>query len=119
MSRLGGQDVLDLGYDTGYASRCPPGARAAFRGVDIRAAPATAAADVGRRANTRLQPRPVQQQATTHATAASIFEVIEHLPNLFVGPHAADRLVAPVDTIVASFPKLPVSTASTASTSGA
>jgi hypothetical protein len=100
MSRLGGQDVLDLGCGTGYGSEMLTWSAARVRGFDL------------------WQPEPGQhpvwpggaeltyghdlcRDPLPHAQAATMFEVIEHLPD---APAALRLAWGAVSTIVASFP---------------
>jgi SAM-dependent methyltransferase len=100
MSRLGGQDVLDLGCGTGYGSEMLTWSARRVRGFDI------------------WQPEPHQRPSwpggaeltyghdlcrdpLPRATAATMFEVIEHLPD---APAALRLAWSAVDTIIASFP---------------
>jgi hypothetical protein len=100
MSRLGGQDVLDLGCGTGYGSEMLTWSAARVRGFDL------------------WQPEPGQhpvwpggaeltfghdlcRDPLPPARAATMFEVIEHLPD---APAALRIAWGAVDTLVASFP---------------
>jgi SAM-dependent methyltransferase len=100
MSRVGGRDVLDLGCGTGYGAEMLTWSAARVRGFDLwRPTEAqrpvwTGGAELHYAHDLCRDPLPM-------AEAATMFEVIEHLPD---APAALALAWDAVDTIIASFP---------------
>jgi methyltransferase family protein len=100
MSRLGGRDVLDLGCGTGYGSEMLTWSARHVRGFDVWQPEADqrpqwpGGAELNYGHDLCVDPLP-------RAEAATMFEVIEHLPD---APAALQLAFAAVDMIVGSFP---------------
>jgi methyltransferase family protein len=100
MSRLGGLDVLDLGCGTGYGSEMLTWSAARVRGFDIWQ-PEDGQRPVWPGGAELTYGHDLCRDPLPRAQAATMFEVIEHLPD---APAALRLAWGAVSTIVASFP---------------
>jgi len=100
LSRVGGQDVLDLGCGTGYGAEMLTWSARRVRGFDLWEPGAAArprwpgGAELHYGHDLCADPLPP-------ADAATMFEVLEHLPEART---ALETAFAAVDTLIASFP---------------
>jgi len=100
ISLLGGQDVLDLGCGTGYGSEMLTWSARRVRGFDLWE-PDEAQLPRWPGAVELTYGHDLCRDPLPHADSATMFEVLEHLPD---APAALDLAFRSVSTLIASFP---------------